>query len=106
MTTEEPRPEVVEGGIKYVTCSCCLGLIPDTPEHNADFATRGLDKGYGMCERCTDWSFELTFKPIFEKLERSLNESNRAKWDALSDTQKAGVVSKLLDAGALSWEIG
>ena len=90
----------------YVTCSCCGTLIPDTPEDNADHEKRGQDIGFGMCATCVDWSFDMIFQPMFETVRENLNPDNQAKWDTLSDTQKATAVQKLLDKGVLAWKIG
>jgi len=90
----------------YVTCGCCGAMVPDTLEANMDYGLRGHDIGYGMCEPCAEWSFDLTMKPMFAKVRGALNEKNQAKWDSMGDGAKAKIVEQMLDEGMLSWKIG
>ena len=89
----------------YVTCGCCGAMVPDTPEKNMDYDTRGHDVGFGMCKPCAEWSFDLTMKPIFARVRAALNPTNQEKWDSMGDGARARIVEKMIEEGMLSWTI-
>lgn len=89
---------------KWLQCGCC----GEDFQIWDGYKDQDQDNGFGICASCQgdiDARNEQEFDKAIEVLRSGLNETNRAKFDAMDrDLQKA-VVWKALDDGVLKFEI-
>ena len=89
-------------------CDACGKAMDDTPEENAwhnvhPHPTGNIDTG--MCKECVDWSSHIVFDQPIKVVEDNLRGPALDKFMAMPFSTKCWIVTKLVERGALKWQI-
>ena len=68
------------------------------------------DAGFGVCPKCVDETYERFALPRIREAIKAIGENlkkqeNREKWRRMSFPEKEKVALKMIERGAVSWEI-
>jgi len=89
---------------KWLECGCCGTGFETWPEYE----DQDQDDGYGICARCQDYIEETNTQAmtsIIRKVRNTLQHDKLAKFDAMSRATQEQFIFKLMDRGAISWQI-
>ena len=73
------------------------------------YQDQGQDAGFGICQDCQDWAQKREdefVKDAIKEVLPNLKPENQAKIKKMTIEEKRHVVARLIEKGALKWQIG